>query len=126
MSEYLDTLKTEQIGREFTLLAELRLKDDAQDVLTVPAGFTTNYASLAAFHNILLFVIYALLVTYGNRACTTHDWLYTEGKLSRKDCDDVFYRALRADGVAKWRAAIFWVGVRIGGASHYSKTPQAV
>lgn len=126
MSEYLGTLKTEQIGKQFKLLADLQLQDDTQGSLIVPAGFTTNYASLTAFHNILLFVVYALLVTYGNRACTTHDWLYSEGRLSRKDCDGVFYRALRADGVARWRAIIFWLGVRIGGASNYSKAPQNV
>jgi len=29
----------------------------------------------------------------------------------------------RAEGVARWRAWLFWAGVRIGGARHFTKTP---
>ena len=66
-------------------------------------------------------MVYASLVTSDKLACTTYDWLYTEGKLSRKECGAVFYQALRADGVAKWMAALFWAGVPIGGVSHYAR-----
>ena len=32
----------------------------------------------------------------------------------------VLYRALRAEGVARWRAWLFWAGVRIGGTKQYA------
>ena len=41
-------------------------------------------------------------------------------KVGRKQADDVCYQPLRAEEVACWRAYLFWVGVRIGGGSHYS------
>lgn len=120
MSKFLNTLKTEQDGKwERTLLADLSLQDDDHGLITVPAGFRTDFASIQFLHNIFLFVLYALLAGYGNYAATVHDWLYTTGPLTRKQADAVLYRGLRAEGVARWRAWLFWAGVRIGGASKY-------
>lgn len=119
MTAFLTNLQTEQDGKLNILLGVLRFEDEVHGTIEVPPGFVTNFASLQVFHNILLFAVYALMVTYGNRACTVHDYLYSQGLLTRKECDDLFYRALRADGVARWRAALFWAGVRIGGANHY-------
>lgn len=120
VSKFLNTLKTEQDGKwERTLLADLSLQDDDHGLITVPAGFRTDFASIQFLHNIFLFVLYALLAGYGNYAATVHDWLYTTGPLTRKQADAVLYRGLRAEGVARWRAWLFWAGVRIGGASKY-------
>ncbi|WP_258306553.1 DUF1353 domain-containing protein [Pseudomonas prosekii] len=114
------TLKTEQVGRQqHTLLGDLVLADEDAGVIVVPAGTTTNFASLDLLHNVFLFVLFALVAGYGNYAATVHDWLYTTGQVSRKDADAVFYRALRAEGVARWRAWLFWSGVRLGGAGRY-------
>jgi hypothetical protein len=71
-------------------------------------------------HNAFLFVLFALVSGYGNYAATVHDWLYTTGQVSRKQADAVLYRALRAEGVARWRAWLFWAGVRMGAAKHYT------
>jgi len=126
MSEFISTLKTEQLGKwQHTLLADLVLSDDEHGRLVAETGFETNFASLQALHNIALFPLYALVAGYGNYAATIHDKLYTTGTLSRKQADAVLYRALRAEGVAKWRAWLFWAGVRIGGAKHYTKTPTS-
>lgn len=67
--------------------------------------------------------LYALLVGYGMRAAILHDWLYTEAKLSRAECDAVFARALyTGDGTAKWRSyGLFYGGVRLFAASAYGK-----
>jgi hypothetical protein len=124
MSRFTSTLKTEQIGKwTHVLLDDLVLADEEQGVISVPAGFCTDFASIKVLHNAFLFVLFALVSGYGNYAATVHDWLYTKGQLSRKEADTVLYRALRAEGVARWRAWIFWAGVRIGGAKHYTKTP---
>lgn len=121
MSRFVTTLKTEQIGKwTHVLLDDLVLADDDERVITVPAGFTTDFASIKVLHNAFLFVLFALVSGYGNYAATVHDWLYTTGQISRKQADAVLYRALRAEGVARWRAWLFWSGVRIGGAKSYS------
>lgn len=124
VSKFLNTLKTEQDSKwERTLLDELLLQDDEHGVITVPAGFRTDFASIRFLHNILLFVLYALLAGYGNYAATVHDWLYTTGPLTRKQADAVLYRGLRAEGIARWRAWLFWAGVRIGGGKRYKINP---
>ena len=124
MSRFVTTLKTEQTDRRtYKLLDALVLADEDQRTIIVPAGFVTDFASIKVLHNAFLFVLFALVSGYGNYAATIHDWLYLGGQLSRKDADAVLYRALRAEGVARWRAYLFWLGVRIGGAKHYTKTP---
>ena len=124
MSRFVTTLKTEQTDRRtYTLVDDLVLVDEDERTITVPAGFVTDFASIKVLHNAFLFVLFALVSGYGNYAATVHDWLYENGQLNRKDADAVLYRALRAEGVARWRAWLFWAGVRIGGAKHYTKTP---
>ncbi|WP_160286819.1 DUF1353 domain-containing protein [Pseudomonas knackmussii] len=121
MSRFLTTLQTEQLGKwKHRLLTDLVLEDDL-GTFTAPAGYQTDFASLQVLHNVVLFVFFALVAGYGNLAATIHDQLYTTGQLPRKDCDAVFYRALRAEGVAAWRAFIMWLGVRLGGKGHYQR-----
>jgi hypothetical protein len=123
MSRFITTLKTDQIDRRtFTLLSDLVLADDVERVITVPSGYTTDFASIKVLHNAFLFILFALVSGYGNYAATVHDWLYEHGPLSRKQADAVLYRALRAEGVARWRAWLFWAGVRLGGAKQYKAT----
>lgn len=120
MSAWKTTLKTEQLGRwQYLLLDDLVFDDEVAGVITAPKGFETDFASIKALHNVFLFVLYALVAGYGDKSATIHDVLYSEAKLDRKTCDQVLYRALRAEGIAKWRAWLFYAGVRIGGASHF-------
>lgn len=73
---------------------------------------------------VVVLALYAILAGYGMRAAILHDWEYTYQYYNRKQCDSLFYYALRSgDGVARWRAFIFWVGVRIGGWRAWSR-PQ--
>ena len=124
MSRFVTTLKTEQTDRRtYMLLDDLVLADDDERTITVPAGFVTDFASIKVLHNAFLFVLFALVSGYGNYAATVHDWLYEHGSLTRKEADAVLYRALRAEGVARWRAWLFWAGVRICCAKQYTTTP---
>ena len=126
MSRFITTLKTDQTDRRtYTLLADLVLADENERTITVPAGFVTDFASIKVLHNAFLFVLFALVSGYGNYAATVHDWLYEHGSMTRKQADAVLYRALRAEGVARWRAWLFWAGVRIGGAKQYNSTPTS-
>lgn len=116
--------------RLFRLLADFTFNDEVFGPVVAEKGFVTNYASLDPLRNILLFPIYALLADYGDRAATIHDWLYSGNpvglgdnrrNISRREADQVFYRALRAEGISRWRASIFFVGVRLFGAPAYKK-----
>lgn len=53
------------------------------------------------------------------RAAIGHDWLYENHVCTRKEADDWFYDNMVADGFPKFRAYMAWLGVRIGGGSHY-------
>lgn len=120
MGKFVTRLKTEQIDDDVhQLTAKLVYQDEEEGTLTVPEGFVTDFASIRNLSNLITYPLYALLAGYGNYASTVHDYLYRNGKLTRKRADDVFYRALRAEGVAQWRAAIFYAGVRVFGASSY-------
>ena len=126
MSRFITTLKTDQTDRRtYKLLDDLVLADEEQRTIIVPTGFVTDFASIQVLHNAFLFVLFALVAGYGNYAATVHDWLYEHGSLTRKEADAVLYRALRAEGVARWRAWLMWAGVRIGGAKQYNSTPTS-
>mgnify|MGYP006177538161 FL=1 len=126
---------TREVGkRQNMLLVDFTYIDDVYGAITATSGFITNYASLDKLKNLFLFVLYALLAGYGNKSSTIHDYLYNRGgytdeqgvfhSVSRYEADRIFYRALRAEGVAKWRAWIFYTGVRAFGSSRYLKPSE--
>ena len=100
-------------GELARLLTEFMYHDPNGPSVRVPAGFETDFASVRPLRNIA--------VGYGHAAATIHDRLYATGELSRYWSDRVFYHALRASGVARWRARLMYAGVRIGGHWRYSK-----
>jgi hypothetical protein len=53
-------------------------------------------------------------------AAIIHDWCYG-GYLSRIDADKLLATNLLRLRVAKWKRLVIYAGVRIGGASHYSR-----
>lgn len=131
------------------LLEPLSFDDPVYGIRSAPTGFVSDLASIrslrevcryAALLSLLAWVfawgwvaqalvgmavialaLYGLLAGYGMRAAILHDRLYETAEISRQAADDVFYRALRADGVARWRAAIFYAGVRIGGSFSFKR-----
>lgn len=125
MNTFLSTLKTEQVGKwTHILLDDLIFEDEKLGTIIVPSGSTTDFASIKVLHNAFLFVFFALVSGYGNYSATVHDYLYTTHSvgskaITRKEADEILYRALRAEGVARWRAWLFWVGVRLGGGKAY-------
>lgn len=133
MSKAFSNFDTREVARrEYLLLADFSFDDVLGfGVITAKAGFSTDYASIDVLRNILLFLFYAILVGYVDKAATIHDWIYRGNGIARpddgvyyptrKECDQIFYRALRAEGVANWRAMIFYAGVRIGGKSSYKR-----
>lgn len=133
-------------GDRAELLAGFMFQDPDHGLVQVPAEFSTDFASVKPLRTIAMallllsllvgvlwpkvgaaigtlgfyvLVLYAGVVGYGNAAATVHDRLYVTAELSRRDADAVFLNALRASGVARWRAWLMWAGVRLGGYWRY-------
>lgn len=135
MSHTFTNFDSRQLERRlYMMLQDFSRNDEVFGKIIAKKSFQTNYASIDILHNVWLFVFYALLADYGDKSATLHDWLYsgfgielTDGTVhypTRKECDQVLFRALRAEGVALWRAYIFYAGVRIGGSKAFTPGPS--
>ena len=114
------------------LYKELSFLDKKFGEIVARKSFVSDKASIKILRKVGLLWLYALLVGYGDKSAILHDWLYSGYGIkdraknktyypTRKECDEIYYRALRAEGVARWRAYIFYVGVRVGGKSSYTQ-----
>lgn len=135
-------------GQHARLLAGFMFQDPDYGLVQVPGGFETDFASVKPLRSIAValialslltgllwptagaaigalgfyaLVLYASVAGYGSAAATIHDRLYATAELSRKAADAVFLNALRASGVARWRAWLMWAGVRLGGHWRYNR-----
>lgn len=89
--------------------------------LIVPAGFESDLASIGLLRFIAP-LLYATLDNYGKRAAVLHDYLYSANVgYTRKESDEFYYQELRNEGIARWRAGIFYYGVRLFGRSSFKK-----
>ncbi len=101
-------LRADAPGR-WVLLSPLVWVDGATTI-EVPDGFVTDLASVPRpFRNVLD------INGRSRRAAVLHDFLYTEQKLTRAECDAIFRKALIAEGVSIAGRWIYWSGVRLGG-----------
>lgn len=48
-----------------------------------------------------------------------HDWMYSEKICSRKETDEFYYENLVKNGFGKVKSYLVYIGVRIGGGSHW-------
>ena len=91
-------------------------------LITIPEGFTTDFASIPA----LMQWLFPVNETY-RREATLHDYLYTAKPVPRALCDEILACAMQEADVGKgednwWRATkrwMIWAGVRVGGGSHW-------
>jgi hypothetical protein len=90
-------------------------------VYYVPKGFDTDLASIPRWFWVLLppqkteFIAPAII----------HDYLYRcPNGLTRYQADNVFYNALRKEGVGIYESLIMYSGVRIGGSQFFDKKRQ--
>ena len=88
----------------------LRLQDYDGEMHDVPPGYDTDLASIPKF----LRMFFSVNGKH-RRAATLHDKKYKEKWATRKKCDQLFYRAMIAGGLGKWRAKTMYWGVRSGG-----------
>lgn len=92
------------------LLADLVYQTKAGEVITVPAGFDTDLASIPRiFHSVIP-------VNGKHRSpAIIHDYLYVVQDRSRSEADAIFLEAMESVGV-RWtqRQTMYWA-VRVGG-----------
>jgi hypothetical protein len=102
------------------LLAPLKYcSDELYQLITVPAGFITDFASVPRIP-----VAFLLTADAGHAAAVIHDWAYTTHFVSRAKSDALFREALRSSGEPAWRVWLMWLGVRIGGSRPYESAGQ--
>jgi hypothetical protein len=105
-------------GNEWKLLADLTaavICDDAHtELLVVPEGFITDFASVPRIP--IFFELFGDVI-FDEPA--VHDWLYSTGDYPREWCDSVFLAAMLSTGVDPVKANLMYDAVREFGESHY-------
>lgn len=127
MSKFLTTLQVEEVDEfagTWRLVATLFYKSDLLGrVLTVPAGFVTDFASVPR-----ILGVYDLEGGKCNKAAVVHDWLYSTQGVTREQADQVLREAILASGYSAFTGGVFYAAVSAFGASHWTKpnVPQAL
>lgn len=84
-------------------------------VITVQVGFETDFASVPGY--VLLPGIVPRIGPV-RKAAVVHDWIYRGHEVSRftrRQADKIFLDAALECGMARWRAWVAYIGVRLGG-----------
>ena len=116
MNEFITPLDLRaHVPGEWLLLSPLKYQSGAT-VITAPAGFVTDLASIPALFR-------PLLNSNGRsrRSAVLHDWLYCTKEGARADADSLFLEALKADGVGFAERWAMYLGVRAGGWMYWGK-----
>ena len=111
MAEFLTELDARAIdGRKWRLLAPLVYDSDILGLITVPAGFDTDLASIPR-------IARPLITGMGNdrKPAVIHDHLYSIRHLPRSEADAVFLEALECLRVPWIKRRAMWAAVRAGG-----------
>jgi len=102
MSNFTTTFKGELIGKNLWKVFEPFEYHvgsyPSNEVITVPVGYITDFASVPR-------VFWPLISPIDNhaKAGALHDFLYTEGKHTRKECDKIFKEALIVLETKPWK-----------------------
>lgn len=108
-----DTLLLEPLTAETWKLHDPLVYEGATDRFVVPAGYVTDFATVPR-------IAVWLVPKFGlyTRAAILHDYLITDaqadGRISSRDTDGLFRRAMRELGVPPVRRWLMWTGVRWG------------
>ncbi|HAG2581977.1 TPA: DUF1353 domain-containing protein [Salmonella enterica] len=95
---------------------EFYLSDDNSDVISVPAGFVTDLASVPR-------IFWTLLPPDGKyaKAAIIHDYLYDNALRTKKEADKIFLDGMTVLGVPKWKRTVMYWAVRLFGRGMYDK-----
>lgn len=114
IGKFLDPLIVQAYAKgEWVLMADFRYQAADGTIYTAPKYFITDLASMP-------WIVNPLLTGIEDRACgVIHDFAYCENKLTRAQCDALFYEMLLATGADLRRAQLMFSGLRIGGWYRY-------
>ena len=84
-----------------------RVNDNPNDVVNVPGGFITDFASVPR----PLWWLYAPWGRHGH-AAVLHDWGYYKQDRSRREYDHIFLEAMEVLGVGRFKRRVMWLAVR--------------
>ncbi|ECD6764596.1 DUF1353 domain-containing protein [Salmonella enterica subsp. enterica serovar Newport] len=92
------------------------LSDDNSDVISVPAGFVTDLATIPR-------IFWTLLPPDGKyaKAAIIHDYLYDNALRTKQEADLIFLDGMVVLGVPKWKRVIMYWSVRLFGRGMYEK-----
>ncbi|EIF0665122.1 DUF1353 domain-containing protein [Salmonella enterica] len=93
---------------------EFYLSDDNSDIISVPAGFVTDLATIPR-------IFWTLLPPDGKyaKAAIIHDYLYDNALRTKKEADLIFLDGMTVLGVPKWKRAVMYWAVRVFGRGMY-------
>ena len=94
--------------------------EDAEDVINVPAGFVTDFASVPR-------IMWSVIPPWGcyGKGSILHDYLYRVGAIvgnrryTRKESDLIFLEAMEVLEVSKLKRKVIYIAVRMFGGSAY-------
>lgn len=87
-------------------------------MLTVPAGFEMDFASVPRIP-----FAYWLVGNVAHRSAVLHDYLYAV-RAPRELADQVFRAAMEAEGIPAWRRSLMYSAVRAFGGSYYEERAE--
>lgn len=95
------------------------LSDDNSDVISVPAGFITDLASVPR-------IFWTLLPPDGKyaKAAIIHDYLYDNALRTKYEADRIFLDGMKVLGVPRWKRTIMYLAVRLFGRGNYTDKLQ--
>lgn len=107
--------------RAFRLLCPLLYQTDDGELLVVPAGFTTDLASIPQP------LQWAFPVNDLHKAAAVaHDYGFVMQDRTRAEVDALFLEAMAALGVPRWKRTAMWLGVRVGGVLAWRRNARAI
>lgn len=106
---------TPEKGKVIKLLEPLVINVKGKEY-TVPAGYASDGCSTP---RCLWSLVSPAIDNRTIRGAVGHDWLYENHVCTRYEADNWFYSTMVEDGFPRFKAALAWTGVRIGGGSHY-------
>ncbi len=131
MSSFTSLIIEDLDGTNFRVVTEFdyHVGDlNSTEVIRVPAGFVTDFASTPQF-------LWDWFPKEGrwDKAAALHDYLYRVGapdpygrRYIRAYCDWIFLEAMAVLGVPLVQRWIMWAGVRLGGKGSYMVPPMTM
>ena len=95
---------------------EFWITDEPGDIISVPAGYITDLASVPR-------VLWVLFPPHGRyaKAAIIHDWLYDNALRTKREADLIFLDGMCVLGVPQWRRWLMYIAVRLFGRGNYCR-----